>query len=100
MNRYYCTCQKGEKMGIDGHTKMQPTEVNEDRTCVYCGYYAMLSSESPAYNGRITQSKLDADAKKRECNQILHDKLRVEDINYAGRFDPSYIVYYSIMRQK
>ena len=99
MSRYYCTCQKGEKTSIEGHTKMKPTKVNDDKTCIYCGYYAMESSESPSYNGRITQTKMAADAKKRECNHILNNKDKGKEINYAGRFDPSYIIYHSQMEQ-
>jgi hypothetical protein len=41
MARYYCTCRLGERVPHDyQHTQYHETDVDEEGTCNYCGYYA------------------------------------------------------------
>ena len=52
-HKYYCSCNKGEKMKgttRNKHTKMNPTTVTGDSVCVYCEHYAIASLYRPKYD--------------------------------------------------
>ena len=78
MARYYCTCKLGERVPHDyQHTQYHETDVDEERTCNYCGYYAFSRAAIqhelyPRHGSKVTAMEVYKNIAMWENKEFYH----------------------------